>query len=142
MVAKLISPQGEEFELTDEQFHEVKEKYFASENDIHEQFKKFEEYHRRQNPDLPPHSHRQLAVMDLIEAHKEDENDELFEEFLAHRKQNHPHLPEHNQRLLATLDWIEANPDKKSKEWWDEFEQFLKENRFHIGERNLSFDNA
>lgn len=28
MVAKLISPQGEEFELTDEQFYRVKEELF------------------------------------------------------------------------------------------------------------------
>lgn len=79
MVAKLISPPGEEFELTDEQFYEVKHRFFQAhaldeiEQQLHNQFEQFVEARRQQYPDLAEHSHNQLAILDLIEANKFDE---------------------------------------------------------------------
>lgn len=111
MVAKLISPQGQVFEISDETYLKISE--------------------------LLPEELRESVIQ--TEPTLEDIQQRInaqFEEFLAYRKQTHPHLSEQGQRQLAGMDLITANQEEGDDELWDEVDDFIQHNRFNLMDKS------
>lgn len=100
MVAKLISPQGEEFELTDEQFAQAKA--LLDEEIELEREKKYQEfvaYRQQTHPHLTEQNQRLLAILDWIQADPHKQSDEWWDDFEQFLKENRFNIRERDLGL-------------------------------------------